>query len=84
MATKKESLMFVVSKTLGRMNAVPYNKNHNSWLEIYANLQSPKTPKSISEKVPYRCVTGCMMKYEELSKSSLWGGVEVLKANVAL
>ncbi|GFU79830.1 hypothetical protein TNCV_1000071 [Trichonephila clavipes] len=23
-----------------------------SWLEIYANLQSPKTPKSISDKVP--------------------------------
>ncbi|GFV26771.1 hypothetical protein TNCV_5000551 [Trichonephila clavipes] len=28
-----------------------------SWLEIYANLQSPKTPKSISDKVPYRSVT---------------------------
>ncbi|GFU99956.1 hypothetical protein TNCV_3866571 [Trichonephila clavipes] len=27
-----------------------------SWLEIYANLQSPKTPKSISDKVPYRSV----------------------------
>ncbi|GFX45272.1 hypothetical protein TNCV_2095571 [Trichonephila clavipes] len=29
----------------------------HSWLEIYANLQSPKTPKSISDKVPYRSVT---------------------------
>ncbi|GFU55120.1 hypothetical protein TNCV_426251 [Trichonephila clavipes] len=28
-----------------------------SWLEIYANLQFPKTPKSISDKVPYRSVT---------------------------
>ncbi|GFT86386.1 transposable element Tc1 transposase [Trichonephila clavipes] len=28
-----------------------------SWLEIYANLQSPKTPKSINDKVPYRSVT---------------------------
>ncbi|GFT22851.1 uncharacterized protein TNCV_1856791 [Trichonephila clavipes] len=28
-----------------------------SWLEIYANLPSPKTPKSISDKVPYRFVT---------------------------
>ncbi|GFT43275.1 hypothetical protein TNCV_2521211 [Trichonephila clavipes] len=28
-----------------------------SWLEIYANLQSPKTLKSISDKVPYRFVT---------------------------
>ncbi|GFU17819.1 uncharacterized protein TNCV_3335401 [Trichonephila clavipes] len=28
-----------------------------SWLEIYVNLQSPKTPKSISDKVPYRFVT---------------------------
>ncbi|GFW98674.1 hypothetical protein TNCV_2758531 [Trichonephila clavipes] len=33
---------------------------NKSWLEIYANLQSPKTPKSISDKVPYRSVTkGC-------------------------
>ncbi|PRD21011.1 UNVERIFIED_CONTAM: hypothetical protein NCL1_53034 [Trichonephila clavipes] len=28
-----------------------------SWLEIYSNLQFPKTPKSISDKVPYRFVT---------------------------
>ncbi|GFX21785.1 hypothetical protein TNCV_2310641 [Trichonephila clavipes] len=28
-----------------------------SWLEIYENLQSPKTPKSISDIVPYRFVT---------------------------
>ncbi|GFX89262.1 hypothetical protein TNCV_1339611 [Trichonephila clavipes] len=28
-----------------------------SWLEIYANLQSPKTPKNISDRVPYRFVT---------------------------
>ncbi|GFW86836.1 hypothetical protein TNCV_2809911 [Trichonephila clavipes] len=28
-----------------------------SWLEIYANLQSPKTPKSISDKVLYRFIT---------------------------
>ncbi|GFV85714.1 hypothetical protein TNCV_2003351 [Trichonephila clavipes] len=28
-----------------------------NWLEIYANLQSPKIPKSISDKVPYRSVT---------------------------
>ncbi|GFW09667.1 uncharacterized protein TNCV_1393681 [Trichonephila clavipes] len=27
------------------------------WLEIYANLQSPKTPQSIIDKVPYRSVT---------------------------
>ncbi|GFU18315.1 hypothetical protein TNCV_3742871 [Trichonephila clavipes] len=26
-------------------------------VEIYANLQSPKTPKSISDKVPYRFIT---------------------------
>ncbi|GFY07723.1 uncharacterized protein TNCV_4133201 [Trichonephila clavipes] len=25
-----------------------------SWLEMYANFQSPKTPKNISDKVPYR------------------------------
>ncbi|GFV68068.1 hypothetical protein TNCV_1873501 [Trichonephila clavipes] len=33
-----------------------------SWLEIYANLQSPKTPKSISGKVPYRFVTHSVSK----------------------
>ncbi|GFW75889.1 hypothetical protein TNCV_4430671 [Trichonephila clavipes] len=32
-------------------------KIRRSWLEIYANLQSPKTPKNISDKVPYRFVT---------------------------
>ncbi|GFV66077.1 hypothetical protein TNCV_2891471 [Trichonephila clavipes] len=36
-------------------------KDRMSWLEIYANLQSPKLPKSISDKVPYRSVT----KYDE-------------------
>ncbi|GFU84852.1 hypothetical protein TNCV_2127931 [Trichonephila clavipes] len=30
---------------------------NESWLEIYANLPSPKTPKSSSDKVPYRFVT---------------------------
>ncbi|GFY15335.1 hypothetical protein TNCV_1571461 [Trichonephila clavipes] len=29
-------------------------KHAKSWLEIYANLQYPKTPKSISDEVPYR------------------------------
>ncbi|GFT13978.1 hypothetical protein TNCV_2616061 [Trichonephila clavipes] len=29
----------------------------HSWLEKYANLQSPMTPKCISGKVPYRFVT---------------------------
>ncbi|GFT64828.1 hypothetical protein TNCV_2256651 [Trichonephila clavipes] len=33
------------------------DRNISSWLEIYANLQSPKTPKSISDNVPYRFVT---------------------------
>ncbi|GFV52839.1 glutamate receptor [Trichonephila clavipes] len=31
--------------------------DYQSWLEIYANLQSRKMPKSISDKVPYRFVT---------------------------
>ncbi|GFV18851.1 hypothetical protein TNCV_4757381 [Trichonephila clavipes] len=31
--------------------------NLGSWLEIYANLQSPKTPKSIIDKVQYISVT---------------------------
>ncbi|GFS95389.1 hypothetical protein TNCV_409661 [Trichonephila clavipes] len=30
---------------------------NRSWLEVYANLQSPKTPKNISDKVQYRFVT---------------------------
>ncbi|GFW31588.1 uncharacterized protein TNCV_4420211 [Trichonephila clavipes] len=32
-----------------------------SWLEIHVNLQYPKTPKSISGKVPYRFVTVFIM-----------------------
>ncbi|GFT73149.1 hypothetical protein TNCV_2554351 [Trichonephila clavipes] len=32
-------------------------KISKSWLDIYANLQSPKTPKSIRDQVPYRSVT---------------------------
>ncbi|GFY12984.1 hypothetical protein TNCV_665501 [Trichonephila clavipes] len=32
-------------------------KRSASWSEIYAYLQSPKTAKSIRDKVPYRFVT---------------------------
>ncbi|GFW25476.1 hypothetical protein TNCV_3722041 [Trichonephila clavipes] len=35
-----------------------------SWFEIYANLQSPKTPKSSSSKVPYRFVRMCRLLNE--------------------
>ncbi|GFX88469.1 transposable element Tcb2 transposase [Trichonephila clavipes] len=37
-----------------------------SWLEIYANLQFPKTPKSISDKTPYRSVTPCSIHRHSL------------------
>ncbi|GFX04776.1 hypothetical protein TNCV_2247591 [Trichonephila clavipes] len=35
---------------------------YESWLKIYANLQFPKTPKSISHKLPYRSVTKCVSR----------------------
>ncbi|GFS90213.1 hypothetical protein TNCV_508581 [Trichonephila clavipes] len=35
----------------------PEPRCHWSGLEIYVNLQSPKTPKCISDKVPYRFIT---------------------------
>ncbi|GFT72929.1 hypothetical protein TNCV_1976501 [Trichonephila clavipes] len=38
------------------------DSDFKGWLEIYANLQSPKMPKSISDKVPYRSVT--ILRYE--------------------
>ncbi|GFY24728.1 hypothetical protein TNCV_1017741 [Trichonephila clavipes] len=40
----------------------------NSWLEMYANLQSSKTPKSISDKVPYRFVTPFSLNTRPLQK----------------
>ncbi|GFY06546.1 transposable element Tcb1 transposase [Trichonephila clavipes] len=43
-----------------------------SWLEIYANLQSPKTPKSISDKVPYRSVTFPPRRKRDLFESLKW------------
>ncbi|GFX37078.1 uncharacterized protein TNCV_1712711 [Trichonephila clavipes] len=47
-----------------------------SWLEIYANLQSPKTPMSISYKVPYRFVTNdiCDLSDVTLKIIGEWSG----------
>ncbi|GFW27412.1 core histone macro-H2A.1 [Trichonephila clavipes] len=41
-----------------RCHAVPSTRKRSArWLEVYANLQCPRTPKSISDNVPYRFVT---------------------------
>ncbi|GFW24919.1 hypothetical protein TNCV_3846531 [Trichonephila clavipes] len=58
--TSKEFRIAIVHDK-NRVVLTEYNRDQMSrsmtWLEIYANLQSPKTPKSISDKVLHRSVT---------------------------
>ncbi|GFW16239.1 uncharacterized protein TNCV_4264041 [Trichonephila clavipes] len=53
----ESSYWLLKSENNGSRKMAAHVRGMSSWLEIYANLQSPKTPKSISDKVPYRFVT---------------------------